>query len=88
MGDLFTMGPDEAAFAVNHLIKPNTVIPEHANQVSTSGGAVNPDTRVKRFINQVHHVKVIVPLSGVPTSCVGEGHCTACDAEGHCTEGR
>lgn len=76
MGDLFTMGPDEGAFAVNHLIKPNTVIPEHANQVSTSGGVVNAGTRVERFISQVGGAKVIVPLSGVPISCDGEGNCT------------
>lgn len=77
MGDIFTMGPDEAAFAVNHLIKPNTVIPEHANQVSTSGGAVNPGTRVERLMDEVRHVRVIVPLSGMPISCDGEGHCTS-----------
>jgi len=76
MGDLFTMGPGEAAFAVNHLIKPNTVIPEHANQVSTTGGVVNAGTRVERFISQVGGAKVIVPLSGVPISCDGQGHCT------------
>ena len=76
MGDLFTMGPDEAAFAVNELIKPKTVIPEHANQVSTSSGGVVTGTRVERFISQVNNAKVIVPLSGVPISCDGEGNCT------------
>lgn len=75
MGDLFTMGPDEAAFAVNELIKPRTVIPEHANQVSTSHGEVIPGTRVERFIDQVRHAHVVVPLSGVPISCNGEGRC-------------
>ena len=39
-GDVFTMGPDEAAFAVNNLIKPTTVIPEHINQVSTVNGEI------------------------------------------------
>ncbi len=76
MGDLFTMGPDEAAFAVNHLIKPRSVIPEHANQVSTSGGVVNPGTRVERLINEVRHARVVVPLSGVPISCDGDGRCS------------
>jgi L-ascorbate metabolism protein UlaG (beta-lactamase superfamily) len=77
MGDLFTMGPDEAAFAVNHLIKPKTVIPEHNNQISTSGGKVDPTTgfRLARFISQVNGAKVIVPLSGVPISCDGHGNC-------------
>ena len=54
-----------------------TVIPEHANQVSTTtSGAVIAGTRVERFISQVGGAKVIVPLSGVPISCDGEGHCT------------
>lgn len=76
MDGIFTMGPDEAAFTVNRLIKPHTVIPEHSNQVSTSGGAVIPGTRVERFIDRIRHARVIVPLSGKPISCDGEGHCT------------
>jgi L-ascorbate metabolism protein UlaG (beta-lactamase superfamily) len=87
-GDLFTMGPDEAAFAVKRLIKPRSVIPEHFNQVSTSGGQVNPGTRLERFIQQLNSsgghddrrgdrggIKVIVPLSGVDISCNGKGDC-------------
>jgi L-ascorbate metabolism protein UlaG (beta-lactamase superfamily) len=76
-GDLFTMGPDEAAFAVNQLIKPRSVIPEHFNQVSTSGGQVNSGTRLERFIQQLKgQARVIVPLSGVPISCDRKGNCT------------
>ncbi|MFQ5683802.1 MAG: MBL fold metallo-hydrolase [Candidatus Binatia bacterium] len=77
IGDIFSMGPDEGAFATNKLIKPKTVIPQHANEVATTGGVVNPDTRTERFINQVkRRTKVIVPLSGVPISCDGKGRCT------------
>jgi len=47
------MGPDEAAFAVSQLIKPRSVIPEHFNQVSTSGGTVNAGTKLERFIQQL-----------------------------------
>lgn len=75
MDGLFTMGPDEAAFAVNRLIKPRTVIPEHANQVSTTGGKVNAGTLVEGFMKQVTAAKVIVPLSGVKISCDGQGNC-------------
>jgi L-ascorbate metabolism protein UlaG (beta-lactamase superfamily) len=78
-GDLFTMGPDEAAFAVSQLIKPRSVIPEHFNQVSTSGGRVNAGTRLERFIQQLRgpsRSRVIVPLSGVPISCDGQGNCS------------
>jgi len=76
--DLFTMGPDEAAFAVSQLIKPRSVIPEHFNQVSTSGGTVNAGTKVERFIQQLggqSKTRVIVPLSDKPISCDGQGNC-------------
>ena len=75
MDGLFTMGPDEAAFAVDQLIRPRTVIPEHANQVSTSGGVVVAGTRVERFISQVHRARVIVPVSGKTIACDGDGNC-------------
>jgi hypothetical protein len=78
-GDLFTMGPDEAAFAVSQLIKPRSVIPEHFNQVSTADGKVNPGTRLERFIQQLRgqsSSRVILPLSGVPISCDGRGNCS------------
>lgn len=81
IGDLFTMGPDEAAFAVNRLIKPRSVIPEHANQQSTNtSGAVNPGTRLERFINLVHgevQSRVVVPLSGATFEFDGAGNCVA-----------
>jgi L-ascorbate metabolism protein UlaG (beta-lactamase superfamily) len=74
IGDIFTMGPDEAAFAVNELLKPRSVIPTHANQVSTTGGVVNPGTRIERFIQETRK-PVIVPLSGMPIYCDGLGNC-------------
>ena len=78
-GDLFTMGPDEAAFAANQLIKSRSVIPEHFNQVSTSKGNVLPGTRVERFIQQLKgqtSSRVVVPLSGVAIRCDGQGNCS------------
>ena len=78
-GDLFTMGPDEAAFAVNQLIKPRSVIPEHFNQISTTKGQVNAGTRLERFKQQLKgqvQSRVVVPLSGVPISCNGKGNCS------------
>src|SRR5262245_6075435 len=78
-GDLFTMGPEEAGFAVNQLIKPRSAIPEHFNQVSTSKGKVLPNTRVERFIQQLKgqaSSRVVVPLSGVPIQCDGHGNCS------------
>ena len=75
MDGLFTMGPKEAAFAVNYLIRPRTVIPEHANQVSTSGGSVIAGTRVDAFTQAVHGANVVVPISGRKMFCNGQGDC-------------
>lgn len=80
-GDLFTMGPDEAAFAVKELIKPKSVIPEHFNQVSTSSGNVVAGTRLERFINNLQNknknkqIKTVVPLSGSTFEFDGSGEC-------------
>lgn len=76
MDGLFTMGPAEAAFAVEQLIRPTTVIPEHINQVSTSGGVVVPNLRLDAFINELRRGKIVVPLSGSTISCDGKGDCT------------
>ena len=85
-GDLFTMGPDEAAFAVSALIKPRSVIPEHFNQVSTTGGVVNAGTRLERFIALLKgqsKSQVVVPLSGNATP----GNFFEFDGAGNCVAG-
>ena len=77
--DTAAMGPDEGAFAIRELIKPLTVIPEHASEAATSGGAVLPGTRTERFIQQLRSVRakvnVIVPLSDMRIECDGSGRC-------------
>ncbi len=77
MGDIFTMGPEEAAFAVNRLIKPKAVIPEHANEAATAKSSVRPGTRTARFIDLVKGIPVHIPLSGVVMRFNGEGRCVA-----------
>ena len=39
------MQSEEAAFAVNELIQPNTVIPSHVNEAATTGGKVINGTK-------------------------------------------
>ena len=76
IGDVFTMGPNEAAFAVNHLIKPRSVIPTHVNENATLGtGKVQQGTKTAQFISRVKGAKVIVPTSGDVISCDGKGRC-------------
>lgn len=77
IGDTFTTGPAEAAYVVNDLIKPASVIASHANEEATRDGAVLPGTKTEAFIEAVT-VPVHVPLSGRTMSF---------DAAGTCAEG-
>jgi L-ascorbate metabolism protein UlaG (beta-lactamase superfamily) len=77
IGDIFTTGPEEAAFAVTHMIVPKAVIPSHANEVATEGGVVKPDTRTARFIELVGELPVHVPLSGRTLEFNGRAKCVA-----------
>jgi len=75
IGDTFTTGPAEAAWVVNELIKPNSVIASHANQPSTQNGKVIAGTRVDSF-GKLSKVPVHVPLSGRTMSFDSSGKCT------------
>ena len=63
IGDTYTNGPKEAAFVVNELVKPNSVIASHANEAATKNGKVISGTRTDTFIRE-SKVPVYVPLSG------------------------
>ncbi|HUF80337.1 MAG TPA: MBL fold metallo-hydrolase [Burkholderiales bacterium] len=76
IGDVFTTGPTEAAYVINELVKPASVIPSHANQVSTRGGKVVPGSRTDQFMKAVK-VPVHLPLSGRTMQFDGGGRCTA-----------
>ncbi len=77
MGGKFSMGPEEAAWAVKRLIKPKSVIPSHANQVSTTGGVVNADTNLERFIDLLKGIPIHIPLSNRTMEFDGNGRCVA-----------
>jgi L-ascorbate metabolism protein UlaG (beta-lactamase superfamily) len=74
IGDTYTTGPTEAAYVVNELIRPVSVIASHANEEATSGGKVLPGTRTETFIKAAS-MPVHVPLSGVTMSFDGSGVC-------------
>src|SRR4051812_7374524 len=76
IGDGFTIGPAEAAYVINDLVKPASVIPSHANEVGTVQGKVKPGTKTEAFLKAVK-VKAYVPLSGKTMEFDGGGHCTA-----------
>ena len=76
IGDTYTTGPKEAAFVVNELVKPNAVIPSHANEAATKNGKVIPGTRTDIFM-QATKVPVYLPLSGRTMQFDGQGLCVS-----------
>jgi L-ascorbate metabolism protein UlaG (beta-lactamase superfamily) len=76
MGDGFTTGPVEAAYVINELVKPASVIASHANEVGTVGGKVRPGSKTEAFVKAVK-VPVHIPLSGKTMEFDAAGKCTA-----------
>jgi L-ascorbate metabolism protein UlaG (beta-lactamase superfamily) len=76
IGDTFTTGPLEAAYVINDLVKPASVIPSHANEVATKGGKVLPGTKTETFVKAVK-VPVYIPLSDKTMAFDSNGKCAA-----------
>lgn len=76
IGDGFTTGPTEAAYVINKLVKPASVIASHANEVGTVNGKVRAGSKTETFMKAVH-VPVHVPLSGRTMEFDAAGKCTA-----------
>lgn len=76
MGDGFTTGPTEAAYVINDLVKPASVIPSHANEAGTVDGKVRPGSRTEAFVRAVK-VPAHIPLSGRTMTFDAAGQCTA-----------
>jgi L-ascorbate metabolism protein UlaG (beta-lactamase superfamily) len=75
-GTPFTTGPDESAFVITDLVKPNAVIASHVNEIATKGGKVVPGSKTEQFMKRVS-IPTHIPLSGRTMSFDGSGRCTA-----------
>jgi L-ascorbate metabolism protein UlaG (beta-lactamase superfamily) len=81
IGDVFTTGPEEAAFAVRELIRPVSVIPSHVNEAATQNGTAVAGSRTARFLDLLRPsfggsgVSVLLPLSGVTMEFNSHGQC-------------
>jgi L-ascorbate metabolism protein UlaG (beta-lactamase superfamily) len=76
MGDGFTTGPAEAAYVINELVKPASVIASHANEVGTVSGKVRAGSKTEAFV-KASKVPVHIPLSGKTMEFDSAGKCTA-----------
>jgi L-ascorbate metabolism protein UlaG (beta-lactamase superfamily) len=80
IGDVYTMGPEEAAWAVNELIRPKAVIPTHANEETTKEGKVKPGSKAEKFVQLVKSIPVHLPLSGKTMEFDADARCVSgCD---------
>jgi L-ascorbate metabolism protein UlaG (beta-lactamase superfamily) len=69
--------PEAAAYAVNTLVQPASVIVNHVNERATSGGKVLPTSRTAAFIALVKGRPVYPALSGKTMEFDGAGKCVA-----------
>jgi len=76
IGDGFTTGPTEAAYVMNDLVKPASVIVSHANEAGTVGGKVRAGSKTETFM-KLARMPVHVPLSGREMQFDGAGKCMA-----------
>jgi L-ascorbate metabolism protein UlaG (beta-lactamase superfamily) len=72
-----TINPEAAAYAINTLVQPASVILTHVNEVATSGGKIKPGTRSAAFIALVKGRPVYPALSGKTLEFDGAGKCVA-----------
>jgi len=69
--------PDAAAFVINELIPPASVVVSHPNEAVTADGKLLPNTRTKAFIDLVGTRPIHLALSGKTMEFDGNGKCVA-----------
>lgn len=74
IGDVYTTGPKEAAYVINEMIKPRSVIASHANEVATENGKLIKGTKTDIF-KKATKVPVYLPLSGKTREFNSSGKC-------------
>lgn len=67
----------EAAYAINVLLQPKGVIPEHANEWITENGKVRAGTRTKELMDLVKDRPVYIPISDRTMEFDGQAKCVA-----------
>lgn len=76
IGGTFTTGPKEAAYVMNRMVRPKSVIASHANEPATENGKVLSGTRTEAFISATK-APVYVPLSGRTMEFSSAGKCVS-----------
>ena len=72
-----TMPSEEAAYAVNTLIRPVAVISSHSSEAATEGGKLKPGSRTQDFVRLVKGRKVHLALSDRTMEFDGRAKCVS-----------
>jgi L-ascorbate metabolism protein UlaG (beta-lactamase superfamily) len=67
----------EAAYAMNEMVRPSTVIASHVNEAATAGGKLRPDSRTAAFAALVKGRPVYPAVSGKTMEFDGSAKCVA-----------
>ena len=71
------LSPDAAAFVINKLMLPATVVASHPNEAATAEGKLLPNSRTKAFVDQEKNAPVYLTLSGKTMAFDGAAKCVA-----------
>ena len=76
---IFNLGPNAidpqaAAYAINELVRPQSVVVSHANEAVTEGGKLRPNTRTATFMKLVKR-PAYLSISGRTMEFDGKGAC-------------
>jgi len=71
------IAPDAAAYVINDLVQPATVILSHPNEAVTADGKLVPTSRAKALIDLVKGKPMLLSLSGKTLEFDGAGKCIA-----------
>lgn len=69
--------PEAAAYAMNELVQPASVIASHVNEAATSGGRMQPGARTTRFLSLMKGRAAYPALSGRIMEFDGDARCVA-----------
>src|SRR5207247_9347964 len=60
------LGPDEAVYIIQNLLRPTTVMPSHVGEQATSGGVVRSNSWTEWFVRYARSfTEVVLPVSDV-----------------------
>jgi len=79
---VINLGPNavtarSAAYAINDLVKPASVIASHVNEAATAGGKLKPNSRTAAFVNLVKGRPVYPAISGRTMGFDGKAKCVS-----------